>query len=95
MKPKKVSTAPANAKAAATASGLIDGIGHLGSLISPYLVIFVSEHYGWDRLFLIFAAAGFAAAGMLIPLWNLKPSDHSETIGPPLQPMDRELTPNL
>jgi sugar phosphate permease len=83
------------AKAAATASGLIDGIGHLGSLISPYLVIFVSEHYGWDRLFLIFAAAGFAAAAMLIPLWNLKPSDHSETIGPPLQPMDRELTPNL
>jgi sugar phosphate permease len=83
------------AKAAATASGLIDGIGHLGSLISPYLVIYVSEHYGWDRLFLVFAAAGFAAAGMLIPLWNLKPSDHSETIGPPLQPLNRELTTNL
>ena len=83
------------AKAAATASGLIDGIGHLGSLISPYLVIYVSEHYGWDQLFLVFAAAGFAAAGMLIPLWNLKPSDHSETIGPPLQPLDRRLTTNL
>lgn len=83
------------AKAAATASGLIDGIGHLGSLISPYLVIYVSERYGWDRLFLVFAAAGFAAAGMLIPLWNLKPSDHSETLGPPLQPLDRELTTNL
>ena len=83
------------AKAAATASGLIDGIGHLGSLISPYLVIFVSERYGWDRLFLVFAAAGFAAAGMLIPLWNLKPSDHSETIGPPLQSLDREMTTNL
>jgi sugar phosphate permease len=83
------------AKAAATASGLIDGIGHLGALISPYLVIYVSEHYGWDRLFLVFAAAGFAAAGMLIPLWNLKPSDHSETIGPPLPPLDRELMINL
>lgn len=83
------------AKAAATTSGLIDGIGHLGSLISPYLVIYVSERYGWDRLFLVFAAAGFAAAGMLVPLWNLKPSDHSETIGPPLQPLDRELTANL
>jgi len=83
------------AKAAATASGLIDGIGHLGALISPYLVIYVSEHYGWDRLFLVLAAAGFAAAGMLIPLWNLKPSDHSETIGPPLQPLNRELTINL
>jgi sugar phosphate permease len=82
------------AKAAATASGLIDGIGHLGSLISPYLVIYVSERYGWDRLFLVFAAAGFAAAGMLIPLWNLKPSDQSETTGP-LQPLDRELKINL
>lgn len=82
------------AKAAATASGLIDGIGHLGALISPYLVIFVSERYGWDRLFLVFAAAGFAAAGMLIPLWNLKPSDHSQTIEP-AQPQDQQLAANL
>jgi sugar phosphate permease len=83
------------AKVAATASGLIDGIGHLGALISPYLVIYFSEHYGWDRLFLVFAAAGFAAAGMLIPLWNLKPSDQSKTIEPPLQLLDRGLTTNL
>ena len=83
------------AKAAATASGLIDGIGHLGALISPYLVIYVSEHYGWDRLFLVLAAAGFAAAAMPIPLWNLKPSDHSQTSGPPLQSLDRELKINL
>ena len=80
------------AKAAATASGLIDGIGHLGSLISPYLVIYVSELYGWDRLFLVFAAAGFAAAGMLIPLWNLRPSDQSEPTMPPLSPLEQELT---
>jgi len=32
---------------------------------------------------------------MLIPLWNLKPSEHSETIVPPLQPLNRELTINL
>jgi sugar phosphate permease len=83
------------AEAAATASGLIDGIGHLGALISPYLVIYVSEHYGWDWLFLVLAAAGFAAAGMLIPLWNLKPPDRSEAIGPPLQQLDRELIINL
>ena len=64
------------AKSAATASGLIDGIGHLGSLISPYLVVYVSGHYGWDRLFLVFAVAGFVAAAVLIPLWNVRPSDH-------------------
>ena len=67
----------------------------LGSLISPYLVIFVSERYGWNRLFLVFAAAGLVAAGMLIPLWNLKPSDHAEMIGSPLQSQDQELTANL
>lgn len=65
-------------KAAATASGLIDGIGHLGSLFSPYLVVLVSGKYGWDRLFLVFAAAAFAAAAVLIPLWNLKPSSQPD-----------------
>lgn len=66
------------AQAAGTASGLIDGIGHLGSLFSPYLVIYVSGRYGWDRLFVVFAAAGVAAAAVLIPLWNWKPSDETQ-----------------
>lgn len=60
---------------AATASGLIDGIGHLGAIASPYLVILVSERYGWDRLFLIFAGTAFLAGLVLLPLWNLKPGD--------------------
>jgi sugar phosphate permease len=41
-------------KAAASAAGLIDGIGHLGALLSPYVVVFVSKLYGWDRLFQVF-----------------------------------------
>jgi len=61
-------------KATATASGLIDGIGHLGSLLSPYLVVYVSGRYGWDQLFLVFAAAAFVAAVVLIPVWNLRPA---------------------
>ncbi len=65
------------AKSAATASGLIDGIGHLGSLLSPYLVIYVSGRYGWNRLFVVIAAAGFVAAIVLIPMWNVRPSDHA------------------
>jgi sugar phosphate permease len=65
-------------KAAATASGLIDGIGHLGALFSPYLVVYVSGHYGWDRLFLVFAAAAFVAAAALIPVWDLRPAELQE-----------------
>jgi sugar phosphate permease len=56
---------------AATASGLIDGIGHLGALFSPYVVISISERYGWDRLFVVFAATAFVAGIVLLPMWNL------------------------
>jgi sugar phosphate permease len=61
-------------RAAATASGLVDGIGHMGAIFSPYVVVYVSEHYGWNRLFILLAGAAILAAGALIPMWNLKPA---------------------
>jgi sugar phosphate permease len=64
-------------RSAATASGLIDGIGHLGALFSPYVVISVSERFGWDRLFLVFAATAFTAGLILLPLWNLRASNET------------------
>ncbi len=66
-------------RAAATASGLVDGIGHLGTIFSPYVVVFVSEHYGWDWLFFILAGAAFLAGATLLPIWNLKPAIYIET----------------
>jgi sugar phosphate permease len=68
-----------NVRATGTASGLVDGIGHLGSLFSPYVVVYVSEHYGWDRLFLVLAGSAFLAAAVLIPSWKLKPEDRGDT----------------
>lgn len=59
--------------AAATACGLVEGFGHIGSLFSPYLVVYISSRYGWDRLFLFFAAAAFLAGIVLIPMWTLTP----------------------
>lgn len=64
-----------NGISTATSAGLIDGIGHLGSLLSPYLVVLVSAHYGWNMLFLVFACAAFLSASLLIPIWKLRPSD--------------------
>lgn len=61
------------AEAAASASGLIDGIGHLGALASPYLVVLASGHYGWNQLFFIFAATALSAGLLLLPLWNMSP----------------------
>jgi sugar phosphate permease len=58
---------------AATAAGLVDGIGHLGAIFSPYVVVYVSEHYGWNNLFFILAGAAFIAGGALLPIWNFKP----------------------
>jgi sugar phosphate permease len=67
------------AKAAATASGFVDGIGHLGALFSPYVVVYVSERYGWDRLFPLFAAVAVLAGAALLPMWNLTPAACGET----------------
>jgi sugar phosphate permease len=62
------------AEAAATASGLVDGIGHVGAIFSPYVVVYVSQRFGWDALFFVLAGAVFLGAAALIPIWNLKPS---------------------
>jgi sugar phosphate permease len=64
-----------NGISTATSAGLIDGIGHLGSLLSPYLVVLVSARYGWNTLFLVFAGAALVSASLLIPVWKLRPSD--------------------
>lgn len=61
------------AKAAATASGLVDGIGHLGAVFSPYVVVYVSQRYGWDSLFFVLACAALLGAAALLPIWNLRP----------------------
>ncbi|WP_263351113.1 MFS transporter [Acidicapsa acidisoli] len=66
-----------SAQGAATAAGLVDGIGHLGAVFSPYVVVYISEHYGWDHLFFVLAGAALVAGVALMPMWNLKPSSHS------------------
>jgi sugar phosphate permease len=66
------------AQGAATAAGLVDGIGHLGAIFSPYVVVYVSERYGWNYLFFMLAGAAFVAGGALLPIWNLKPSDQCD-----------------
>lgn len=60
-------------RAAATASGLVDGIGHVGAIFSPYVVVFVSAHYGWDQLFRVLAGVALLAGLVLIPIWRVRP----------------------
>jgi sugar phosphate permease len=62
-----------SAKAAATASGFIDGVGHLGEIISPFLVAGITSRFGWDVLFYIFVAFALAGSAFLVPYWNYIP----------------------
>ncbi len=57
-------------KHAGAASGIIDGLGHLGSICSPYLVVYVSHLLGWNWLFLLFGILSFIAAAILCFKWN-------------------------
>jgi sugar phosphate permease len=59
-------------EAAATASGFIDGIGHLGMIFSPFVVAFVTAHYSWDILFDLFVVLSLIAGGLLATRWNYK-----------------------
>ena len=55
---------------AALAAGLINGIGSVGQLLSPFAVAYVSQKYGWNALFQLFVVVTLIAAGLLIAKWN-------------------------
>ena len=48
-----------------TASGFISGFGSIGQVFSPYLVAYIADKYGWDRLFYGFVAIAFVGGAIL------------------------------
>jgi sugar phosphate permease len=58
---------------AGTAAGFIEGIGHLGMILSPFVVAFVTVHYSWDILFYFFVFLSSIAGALLATRWNFKP----------------------
>ena len=63
---------------AGAASGIIDGLGHLGTICSPYLVVYVSRFFGWNLLFLLFGILGLVAAVILCFQWNFSSPELAE-----------------
>jgi len=51
-------------------SGMISGIGSFGQLISPFLVAYVTQTYGWDSLFYWFVAISLFAGALLATQWR-------------------------
>ena len=59
--------------AAATAAGLVNGIGSLGAILQEYVTRGVSEKYGWDKLFYVFVGLALFSAVCLVPTFRTRP----------------------
>lgn len=62
-------------KGAAMAAGIINGMGSIGQMFSGYVVVLVSENYGWDNLFNFFVLMSFIGGGLAALKWNFKSPD--------------------
>lgn len=51
-------------------AGFINGVGSVGQLLSPYVVAYISEKYGWEMLFSVFVWMSFTAGILLALKWN-------------------------
>lgn len=59
-----------SARQAATAAGIINGVGSVGQLLSPYVVACVAGRYGWDPLFHLFVVFALIGGTLLATKWN-------------------------
>lgn len=55
---------------AATAAGIINGAGSFGQIVSPFVVVFVSQSYSWNALFYLFVVLALIAGSLLAIRWN-------------------------
>ena len=65
-------------KAAGFAAGFTNGVGSLGQILSPLVVVFISETYGWDQLFYFFVVIAFIGGSLLALKWNWIPKEHQD-----------------
>jgi sugar phosphate permease len=52
------------------ASGFVDGVSSVGQLCSSYLVGYVAQKYGWDRLFYVFVVLALLGGAIMATRWN-------------------------
>jgi len=65
-------------KAAGFASGFINGVGSFGQILSPFVVVYISDVYGWDYLFYFFVVIAFIGGSLLASKWNWIPEIHPD-----------------
>jgi sugar phosphate permease len=52
------------------ASGIINGAGALGQTLSPFLILGIAHHFGWNGIFTFLALTSFLAAWILAFRWT-------------------------
>jgi sugar phosphate permease len=55
------------AAAAATATGLVNGVGSIGGMLEGVTLPAVSAHFGWQAMFPVLAVLALCAALALLP----------------------------
>ncbi|MFC2019175.1 MFS transporter [Chloroflexota bacterium] len=63
----------ATRKAAASATGFIDGMGYIGAALTGIVSGFLIDNYGWNSTFYFWMGGAFAAAIVMLLLWNYRP----------------------
>jgi len=63
---------------AGTTAGLINGIGSMGQIASPYAVAYVSAKFGWQVLFDVFIAVSVISGLLLCTQWNYGKKETTE-----------------
>ena len=60
-------------KAAASATGFIDGWGYLGAGLQGFGTGLLVDRWGWNAGFAFWIACAFLGAGVMVFLWRYKP----------------------
>jgi sugar phosphate permease len=59
--------------ASGLAAGLVNGIGSIGQVVQGFVLVWVSQAYGWGTLFVVFMALAAAGALCLVPYLRVGP----------------------
>jgi sugar phosphate permease len=65
--------------AAGTATGFVNGLGSMGSMLEGLAVPRIGKHYGWDSVFLVFVGLALLSAITLVPTFRRAPPPQAET----------------
>ena len=60
--------------AAGLAAGIINGIGSIGQVLQGFVLVYVSDRWGWGTLFTVFMGLAAAGALCLIPYLRVGPA---------------------